>query len=92
VYRYLKYIPIITLLSLLLVSCGAEKHIKKGDKYAAIMEYNEAAKEYKKAYRKIAPKERKKRGAVAWKMAECYRKSNSPVFALGAYQNAIRYG
>lgn len=77
---------------MLLMACGSEKGIKVGDQYAAIMEYNEAAKEYKKAYRKIPAKERAKRAEVAWKMGECYRKSNSPVFAVGAYQNAVRYG
>ena len=77
---------------MLLMACGSEKGIKKGDQYAAIMEYNEAAKEYKKAYRKIPAKERGKRAEVAWKMGECYRKSNSPVFAVGAYHNAVRYG
>lgn len=84
---------ILTLLAvMLLMACGSEKGIKKGDQYAAIMEYNEAAKEYKKAYRKIPAKERNKRAEVAWKMGECYRKSNSPVFAVGAYHNAMRYG
>lgn len=84
---------ILTLLAvMLLMACGSEKGIKVGDQYAAIMEYNEAAKEYKKAYRKIPAKERAKRAEVAWKMGECYRKSNSPVFAVGAYQNAVRYG
>lgn len=83
---------IMTLLAVLLVTaCGSEKGIRKGDHYAAIMEYNDAAKEYKKAYRKISPKDRKLRGEVAWKMGECYRKGNSAVFAVGAYQNAIRY-
>ena len=81
-----------TLLAVLLVTaCGSEKGIRKGDHYAAIMEYNDAAKEYKKAYRKISPKDRKLRGEIAWKMGECYRKGNSAVFAVGAYQNAIRY-
>ncbi|MBR3615856.1 MAG: OmpA family protein [Bacteroidaceae bacterium] len=56
------------------------------------MEYHEAAKEYKKAYRQISPKERPKRAEVAWKMGECYRKGNSAVFAAAAYQNAVRYG
>ena len=79
-------------LLLFTVSCGSEKAIKKGDRYAAIMEYHEAAKEYKKAYRKIPPKERKKRAEVAWKLGECYRKSNKPARAAGAYQNAVRYG
>lgn len=77
---------------LLLVSCSSEKAIKKGDRLAAIMEYHEAAKEYKKAYRKVPPKERPKRAEVAWKLAECYRKGNSPVYAAAAYQNAVRYG
>ena len=74
------------------VSCSSEKAIKKGDQYAAIMEYHEAAKEYKKAYSKVSPKERGKRAEVAWKLGECYRKSNNPARAAGAYQNAVRYG
>lgn len=86
------YIILALFAVVLAMACSSEKGIKKGDQYAAIMEYNEAAKEYKKAYRKISPKERAKRAEVAWKMGECYRKSNSPVFAVGAYQNAVRYG
>lgn len=85
------YIFILTAV-ILTISCSSEKGIKRGDQLAAIMEYNEAAKEYKKAYRKVPAKERKKRAEVAWKMAECYRKGKSPVYAVGAYQNAIRYG
>ncbi len=81
----------ILLAVMLMTACSSEKGIKQGDRFAAIMEYTDAAKEYKKAYRKISPKNRKLRGEVAWKMAECYRKSNSPVFAAGAYQNAVRY-
>ena len=80
------------LIAILTVSCGSEKAIRKGDQYAAVMEYYEAAREYKKAYRKIPAKERSVRAEVAWKMGECYRKSNSPVLAVGAYQNAVRYG
>ena len=91
-HRRLRYIPIIILIMMLAASCGVDRAIKKGDKFAAIMEYYEAAQEYKSAYRRISPKERKKRGVVAWKLAECYRKINSPVFAVGAYQNAVRYG
>lgn len=80
------------LLAILTAACSSERGIRKGDRYAAVMEYHEAAKEYKKAYRKIASKERKKRAEVAWKMGECYRKTNSPVLATGAYSNAVRYG
>lgn len=88
----LYYISAILSALILTTACNSEKAIRRGDQYAAIMEYHEAAKEYKKAYRKIAPKERKKRAEVAWKMAECYRKGNNPARAAGAYQNAVRYG
>ncbi len=89
--KSINYISVLTAL-LLAIACSSEKSIRKGDQYAAIMEYHEAAKEYKKAYRKIAPKEKSKRAEVAWKMAECYRKGNNAVRAVGAYQNAVRYG
>ena len=74
---------------LLTAACGSEKAIKKGDQYAAVMEYYEAAKEYKKGYRKISPKERTQRAEVAWKMGECYRKSYNAVMALqgNGYEN-----
>ena len=86
------YIILSLLAVVLTIACSSEKGIKKGDQYAAIMEYSEAANEYKKAYRKIPAKERDKRAEVAWKLGECYRKSHSAVFAVGAYQNAVRYG
>ena len=84
------YLPVL-LAILAIISCGSEKAIKKGDQFAAVNEYYEAAKQYKKAYRQIAPKEKAKRAVVAWKLGECYRKSNSAVPAVGAYMNAVRY-
>ena len=84
------YLPIL-LAMLAIISCGSEKAIKKGDQFAAVNEYYEAAKQYKKAYRQIAPKDKTKRAVVAWKLGECYRKSNSAVPAVGAYMNAVRY-
>ena len=86
------FIILLLLAVVLTMACSSEKGIRKGDQLVAIMEYSEAAKEYKKAYRKISAKERKKRAEIAWKMGECYRKSNSATFAVGAYQNAVRYG
>ena len=74
-----------------LASCGAEKHVKKGDAFYAIGEYYDAAAEYKKAYARTAIKEKEKRGERAWKMAEAYRRMNYTAKAAGAYQNAIRY-
>ena len=82
----------ILLCILLVVACSSDKAIKRGDQYAAVMEYHEAAKEYKKGYRKIPPKDRKQRAEVAWKMGECYRKSHNAAMAVGAYQNAVRFG
>lgn len=89
--RSVPHILIILSTILIATACNSEKAIRKGDKLAAICEYHEAAKQYKRAYSKISPKERTKRGEVAWKMAECYRKSNNAIRAVGAYQNAIRY-
>ena len=86
------HITIFALLLIMTISCSSEKAIRKGDRLAAVMEYHEAAREYKKAYRKISPRDRKLRADVAWKLGECYRKSNSPILAAGAYQNAVRYG
>ncbi len=76
---------------LLLCSCGAENHVKKGDAFLARGEYFDAAAEYKKAYSRTPVKDRPKRGERAWKMAECYRRINHTARAMGAYQNAIRY-
>ena len=77
--------------ALLLCSCGAETHVKKGDAFYAIGEYYDAAAEYKKAYSRTPPKDKEKRGERAWKMAGCYRRINYHAKAAGAYLNAIRY-
>lgn len=89
--RAIKNIIYLLIITATAIACSSEKAIRKGDQLVAINEYFDAAKQYKQAYSKIPPKERSKRGEVAWKMAECYRKSNNPQRAAGAYQNAIRY-
>ena len=88
-YIYQILAPLMT--AMLLFSCSTDKAVRKGDQFYAICEYVEAAKQYKKAYRKISTKEKAKRGVVAWKMAECYRKTNNAARAMGGYKNAIRY-
>ena len=80
------------LLSLLVAACTPEVHVKKGDQFYAIGEYFDAAAEYKKAYSRTQPKDKDKRGQRAWKMAQCYRRINYTAKAIGAYQNAVRYG
>lgn len=80
------------LLSALLASCGSvEKSMKRGDAALALGEYFEAAAQYKKAYSRTPPKERRKRGEIAYKMGDCYRRFGFSSRALGAFRNAERY-
>ena len=74
-------------------SCGsAEKNIHRAEMALAIGEYEQAANQYKKAYSRIPGSEKAKRGEIAFKMGECYRKYGFTARALGAYQSAERYG
>ncbi len=75
----------------LLMGCGADQAIKKGDKAWALGEYFEASNQYKKAYAQTPAKQRTQRGRLALKMAECYRRINYTQKAIAAYNNAIRY-
>lgn len=76
---------------LMLVSCGAERSFKKGEKYLALGEYYDAATQYKKAYSNTKPKDKALRGKYAAKMAYCYDRINFNQKAIAAYRNAIRY-
>lgn len=84
-------IAFIVLISVLFVSCGIDKNLKKGEKYLALGEYYDAATQFKQAYSKTSPKERDKRGERAKKMAICYEKINATQKAIAAYRNVIRY-
>ena len=85
------YIIFTVLCCLLLVACGAETAVKKGDKFFALGEYYDAADQYKKAYSQTKAKEKPLRGQRALKMADCYRRINYTQKAIAAYNNAIRY-
>jgi len=54
-------------------------------------EFHDAAQIYRRVYQKTSPKKTVLRGTIAFHMAECNRKANSPQRAASAYQNAIRY-
>ncbi len=82
---------IILILSLLLLSCGADKNMKKGEKFLALGEYYDAAEQFKQAYTRTPAKERDTRGKRAAKMALCYEKINAAPKAIAAYRNVIRY-
>ena len=75
----------------LFASCGADKNLKKGEKFLALGEYFDAADQFKQAYTKTPAKERDNRGKIALKMAHCYDKINATPKAIAAYRNAIRY-
>lgn len=77
---------------LLVCGCGADRNMKRGEKYLAIGEYYDAAAQFKQAYSKTPPKDREQRGKRALKMAYCYERINSSGKAVAAYANAIRYG
>ena len=91
-----RYIPLmgtalVSVLILMLVSCGAERSFKKGEKFLALGEYFDAAAQYKKAYSNTKPKDKALRGKYAAKMALCYDRINFNQKAVAAYRNAIRY-
>ena len=73
----------IAITATLMISCGADQAMKKGDKFAA--------KQYRKAYSQTPSKERALKGQRALKMAECYRRINFTTKAISAYNNAVRY-
>lgn len=75
----------------LLAACGADRHLKRGEKYLALGEYYDAGNEFRQAYQKTEPKQRDQRGRIARKMAYCYSRSLQHAKAIAAYRNAIRY-
>lgn len=77
--------------AVLLMGCGADSAVKKGDKFYALGEYYDAAVQYKKAYAQTPAKDRKLRGQRAMKMADCYRRINNTQRAVAAYNNAVRF-
>ena len=78
--------------ALALAGCGADKNLKKGEKYLAIGEYYDAAAQFKTAYSKTAPKDKARRGDIALKIARSNERINATQKATAAYANAIRYG
>lgn len=93
VNRNIIFSMLLTIMIIMVSSCSNEAvYLKKGDQKYAIGEYYEAAALYKRSYSRTPSKEKSKRAVRAWKMGESYRRINSPVKAVAAYQNAVRYG
>lgn len=90
--RIIHYILYTSVIAAVIVSCGADAAMKKGDKFYALGEYYDASVQYKKAYSATPAKERATRGKRALKMADCYRRINYAQRAIAAYNNVLRYG
>ncbi len=79
-------------LCLLLAACSnADKQLRRGDAHWALGEYDEAAYYYRKAYAAVPAKERKKRGAVAYKMGLAFERLRYTRRALAGFEGAVRY-
>ena len=89
--RQQQYLLLAVGVTLMLTSCGIDRNIKKGEKYLSLGEYYDAATQFKTAYQRTSPKDRRQRGELSLKMAECYKRISSSQRAIAAYRNAIRY-
>lgn len=86
------HIIYIAVLAILATSCSGAK-MSVADEQLARGEYFDAQKTYRKIYNKLNPRtQRKERGEVAAKMAECHSRLGQDARAAAAYQNALRYG
>ncbi len=75
-----------------LTACSsAEKSVKRGDAALSLGEYADAAEHYKKAYARTPSREREKRGVIAYKLGDAYRRFGNTARAVGAFRNAERY-
>lgn len=90
--RKFRHIIYILAAAMIIGACSTVK-MSVADEQLARGEYFDAQKTYRKIYNKLNPRQqRKERGEVAWKMAECYARLGQDARAAAAYQNALRYG
>lgn len=74
---------------LLFTGCMGGNKLGNANKAYLIGEYERAAEQFKKAYRKENNKYTK--GEISYYMGECYRKTNKPTKATMQYARAVRY-
>ncbi len=78
------------LIGLLLFSgCMGGNKLGNANKAYLIGEYDRAAEQFKKAYKK--EKNKYTKGEISYYMGECYRKTNKPTKATMQYARAVRY-
>jgi peptidoglycan-associated lipoprotein len=79
------------LLALLLSGCSVGMMLNKADKLYSYGEYNAAAVQYGKAYKRLNSDEKKERAHASYLRGECFRKLNQPIKAESEYKKALRY-
>ena len=79
-------------LLMLQTGCSSvERILKRAEAAQGIGEYCEAANLYRRAYQRIPSRERDRRGTVAYRMGDAYRRYGNTARALSAYTSAVRY-
>ncbi|WP_430813494.1 OmpA family protein [Carboxylicivirga sp. RSCT41] len=86
---YFKYLVYILVASAALSGCVGGSKLGNANKAYLIGEYDRAAAQFKKAYRK--EKQRYTKGEISYYLGECYRKTNKPRKAHSNYKKAVRY-
>jgi peptidoglycan-associated lipoprotein len=79
------------LLAVLLNGCSVGMMLNKADKLYSYGEYNAAAVQYGKAYKRLNSDEKKERAHASYLRGECFRKLNQPIKAESEYKKALRY-
>jgi len=72
-----------------LAGCAGGSTMTNANKAYLIGEYDRAAIQFKKAYRK--EKNRYTKGEISYYLGECYRRTNKPKKASSSYSKAVRY-
>jgi len=80
-----------SVLLILLSGCSVGMILNKADKLYSYGEYNAAAVQYGKAYKRLKSNEKKERAHASYFRGECYRKLNQPIKAESEYKKALRY-
>lgn len=86
-----KYPLLLFLLAAMLSGCSVGMMLNKADKLYGYGEFNTAAVQYGKAYKRLKSDEKKERAHASYYRGECFRRLNQPLKAESEYKKALRY-
>ncbi|TRX71394.1 OmpA family protein [Carboxylicivirga sp. M1479] len=86
---YFKLYTFLLLSAIMLTGCIGGSKLGNANKAYLIGEYDRAAVQFKKAYRK--EKNKYTQGEISYYLGECYRLTNRPKKAHSQYKRAVRY-